>query len=283
MPQATNGDITLYYEVKGPEDGPTLLLINGYGAQLIGWVPQFINGLVKRGIRVVTMDNRDAGLSTQTGTPDDFQGTYTMADMADDVVAVAHAVGADRFHVLGQSMGGMIVQQLLVDHPDRIASATIFYSTPRVSEEFAAREDSAEAASRRGLEPQTSREGAIEQTYQRIQTCRAGSAYPTSEAVLRQIAQAAVDRSYRPDGTARQLAAIGSFALTDSDLAKVRVPVGVWHGTADPFFSPRAAWHLASHIPTAELHVFPGMAHEFPLPLVPTFVDGVARLVLGAH
>ena len=283
MPYAHNGNVDLYSEVEGPADGPTAIVVNGYGAQLTGWPAPFVTKLTKAGIRAVLMDNRDAGLSSQTGTPDQTTGTYTMGDMADDVVAVAEAAGAPRFHVIGQSMGGMIAQQLLADHQDALVSATMFYTAPSFGPQWATNAESQEVVSHSGLAPIDDPEQAIASGYQRMQMCREGSAYPIDEDALRALARRQYERCYRPDGTARQLTAIEGFGVTDDQLAAVTIPTSVWHGKADPYFGPQAAWHIATHIPTAELHLFPGMAHEIPLPLIPTFVEGIARQVLGAE
>lgn len=279
MPIAYHGPIQLYYEDHGSPADPPVIFIPGYGAQLTGWVPRFIRGIVKRHIRVITLDNRDAGLSSQLGNPHQLHGNYSFHDMSADVVALADTLDLTQFHVLGQSMGGMIVQQLLSDYPTRIVSAHIFSSTPAFHEEFSPTH-SLEAASHEGLETYTRREDAIEATFRRIMACRAGSAYPVDPSIIRRVAQENVDRCYRPDGTARQLDAMSSFSMTTKKLESITAPVSIWHGRSDPFFGVNAPLSLAQHIPSAELHLFPGMAHEFPAPLIPLFIEGVSRLII---
>src|SRR6187549_439838 len=119
MAIARNGDVELYYEVFGEPTDPTLLLVNGLGSQCINFAVEWCEMFVARGYQVVRFDNRDVGLSSKL---DDVE--YTLADMARDALAVLDAVGVERAHVMGLSMGGMIVQRMAIDHPGRVLSLT---------------------------------------------------------------------------------------------------------------------------------------------------------------
>src|SRR4051812_21990730 len=119
MSTARNGDVEIYYECFGDPSDPTLVLINGLGSQCINYAVEWCERFVAEGYQVVRFDNRDTGLSSKL---DDV--AYTLADMAADVIAVLDAVGVDRAHVMGLSMGGMIVQRLAIDHPERLLSIT---------------------------------------------------------------------------------------------------------------------------------------------------------------
>ena len=119
MSTARNGAIEIYYEEFGDTNAPTLLLVNGLGSQCVNYAVEWCRLFCDEGFHVVRFDNRDVGLSTKP------EGTeYTLADMADDAIAVLDAVGADVAHVMGCSMGGMIVQRIAIDHPDRLLSMT---------------------------------------------------------------------------------------------------------------------------------------------------------------
>src|SRR3954463_4618598 len=143
MGRATNGDISIEWEERGPSSGEAILLVMGLGAQLIAWRDGFCDLLVEHGYRVIRFDNRDSGLSTfTTGTPPGLGGLasslllrrrgravrYTLSDMADDAVAVLDAAGVRRAHVVGASLGGMIAQTMAIDHPERVASLTSIMS-----------------------------------------------------------------------------------------------------------------------------------------------------------
>lgn len=143
MPYALNDDVELYYETFGFAADPPLLLVNGLGSQCVNFVEEFCERFVAAGFRVVRFDNRDVGLSTAFDhvTPDlgavlaarqageEPVVPYTLRDLAGDAVAVLDAVGADRAHVVGFSMGGMIVQTLAIEHPDRLFTATSVMSS----------------------------------------------------------------------------------------------------------------------------------------------------------
>src|SRR3954465_6369432 len=126
MPIALNGNCEIYYEAFGDPAHPTLLMVNGLGSQCINSHEDGCGVFVDRGLRVIRYDNRDVGLSTKFD--DAPRGTageaYTISDMAADGIAVLDAVGVDRAHVMGLSMGGMIVQVMAIEHADRLVSMT---------------------------------------------------------------------------------------------------------------------------------------------------------------
>ena len=98
---------------------PILLLVNGLGSQCINYAVPWCELFCDEGFQVVRFDNRDVGLSTKLDGVD-----YSLADMSDDAGAVLDAVGGQKAHVMGCSMGGMIVQRLAIDHGDRVLSMT---------------------------------------------------------------------------------------------------------------------------------------------------------------
>src|SRR4051795_13727744 len=89
----------LYYEIHG--DGPPLVLLMGIGYDSSLWTLAQVPALSTQ-FQVVLMDNRDAGRSSRADRP------YCIADMADDVAGLLDALGIQRSHLLGLSMGGLI-------------------------------------------------------------------------------------------------------------------------------------------------------------------------------
>src|SRR3954464_3579909 len=125
MSTARNGDVEIYYESFGDPVDPTLVLVNGLGSQCINYAVEWCESFAAEGYRVIRFDNRDTGLSSKLDGRD-----YGLADMAADVLAVLDAEGVDRAHVMGVSLGGMVVQRLAIDHPERLLSLTSVMSRP---------------------------------------------------------------------------------------------------------------------------------------------------------
>jgi 3-oxoadipate enol-lactonase len=118
MPYARSSDgIRLHYEVLGRANATPVLMIQGLGADKHGWDMQRF-ALALR-YRVIALDNRGAGRS------DKPFGHYTLEQMADDAMAVLDAVGVERAHVVGASMGGAISQIVGLKYPERVMSLTL--------------------------------------------------------------------------------------------------------------------------------------------------------------
>lgn len=103
--------LQLHYEVRG--EGPPLLMVMGWRANLDWWPKALLERLEKRH-RLILFDNRGAG---RTGDPG---GLFSIAQMADDAAALLEALAVGRAHVMGVSMGGMIAQELAARHPDKV-------------------------------------------------------------------------------------------------------------------------------------------------------------------
>ncbi len=140
MQIARHGAIELAYETSGAPGGEPLLLISGTGVQMLMWPDAFVAALVGRGFCVTRFDNRDVGLSThltQAGNPGWLKplirhaaAPYRVEDMADDAAAVLDALGWDRAHIVGTSLGGMIAQTMAIRYPSRVRTLTSIMSTP---------------------------------------------------------------------------------------------------------------------------------------------------------
>jgi pimeloyl-ACP methyl ester carboxylesterase len=113
----------LYYEIHG--QGEPLLVISGLGGDIIGWGLQIQPW--NKHFQVIVFDNRDAGRSSLAAGP------YTIADMAADTVALLRALGIERAHVLGASMGGMIAQELALAHPDMVDKLVLVCTTAQMA------------------------------------------------------------------------------------------------------------------------------------------------------
>src|SRR5438067_262751 len=131
MPIARANGIDICYEETGSPDDPAMLLVNGFLSQLISWTVGFVDQLAERGFHVICFDNRDVGFTTKSEgrSPADGPPPYTLRDMATDGMALLEALGIEHAHIVGASMGGMIVQRMAIDHPTRVLSLTSIMST----------------------------------------------------------------------------------------------------------------------------------------------------------
>jgi pimeloyl-ACP methyl ester carboxylesterase len=272
----------LEYATLGDPADPALLLIMGLGAQLIDWPDEFCERLADRGFHVIRFDNRDAGLSPaldDLGVPDiaailggdRATAPYLLADLAADTAELLDELGVDRAHLVGASMGGMIAQQFVIDHPERVRSLVSIMSTtgdPTVGRA------TAEAAAALGRPPSTSREQAIEAAVASSKVI-ASPAFPVADEERVRRAGAKYDRAYRPLGTLRQYAAIIASPDRTAALGRVTVPTVVLHGEADPLVDVSGGRATAAAIPGAELVVIPGMGHDLPTETWPQIIDAI--------
>jgi pimeloyl-ACP methyl ester carboxylesterase len=273
MPIARNGSCDLHYESFGSETDPTLLMVNGLGSQSTNFADEWIQKFVDRGLRVIRFDNRDVGKSTWfDDAPLDEHGTaYRLVDMANDAVAVLDAAGVERAHVMGFSMGGMIVQQLAIDHPQRLLSATSIMST---TGEEGVGTASKEAFALLTAKPATDRESYVQAQLAGLRVW--GSPEFADEDRWRAVAEAAFDRGFHPAGTARQFLAIRASGPRADLLRGVRVPFLVIHGDKDALIHSSGGRRTAELVPGARFELIEGMGHDYP----PQLWDRLTDLVV---
>jgi pimeloyl-ACP methyl ester carboxylesterase len=281
VPQANVNGIEIEYVTEGDPSDPALLLVMGLGAQLTTWPDGFVDGLRQRGFYVIRFDNRDSGLSTTfEGLPDIaalFTGTdlssvsYRIEDMADDAAGLLMALGISQAHVVGASMGGMITQAAVINHPELFLSATSVMST---TGDRAVGAPTGEAMTALLRPMATSREEAIEGSVEGSLVI-GSPGYPTDEGILRERAAAAYDRAYCPEGTVRQLGAILGSPDRTEGLHGVGIPFLVVHGEADPLVTPSGGAATAAAVPGSRLLTFPGMGHDLPEPLWDPITDAI--------
>jgi pimeloyl-ACP methyl ester carboxylesterase len=280
VPTAHANGIDIEYATHGDPADPVLLLVMGLGGQLIAWPDGFVDKLVARGFFVIRYDNRDSGLSTKfEGLPDFtalFGGDagsapYTIEDMAADGVALLGELGVAPAHVVGVSMGGMITQAMVIAHPERFVTACSIMST---TGDGISGMPTGEAMTALLRPVATSRQEAIAASLEGSRII-GSPGYPTSDEELTVRAAAAYDRSYCPEGTARQLGAILGSPDRTPGLRGVRMPLLVIHGEADPLVQPSGGDATAAAVPGSKLVTVPGMGHDLPDALWDVIVDAV--------
>ena len=271
MPLASSGGVDIHYEVVGDPASPLLVFVSGGGAQLISWHDDLMALLVAEGFRVARFDNRDTGMSSKFGGPADIDGGYGVDEMADDVVRVMDALGAAAAHVAGHSMGGIIAQRLVLDHPDRVLSLGLLSTIPGRGDWVLHDDPEFVPPPRFAVEELVG----FAEAYARHDAAR--GPFDPQVAWHREKARQAFERGYFPEGFVRQWSAL--YRATDrlEQLAEVDVPAFVFHGREDPALHWSAAVAIAEALPQAELQVHAGMGHLIPHELWPELVAGLTR------
>jgi pimeloyl-ACP methyl ester carboxylesterase len=270
-----------------------MLLVMGLGAQLTLWPDDFVEALVGRGYYVIRYDNRDIGLSQKIegarapgirtqilrkliGWP--AKVPYTLTDMAADGIGVMDALGIERAHVVGASMGGMIAQLMAVHHGHRLHSLTSIMSTtgnPRLPQ---AEKDAIGALT--APLPSLEEEDVIAHGM-KVRDAIGSPGYPGTPERRRDVVVRNVRRSVYPPGLPRQLAAIIDDGDRRARLAQVTTPTLVLHGEADPLVKLEAGKDTAKAIPGAKLVTIPGWGHDLPGELVDQLADHIAGHARG--
>ena len=273
---AHNDGVDLYWTVHdaAAEQSRPLLLISGLGSPLVSFEPGFVALLNEAGFSVARFDNRDVGRSSRIEDRAAGKTPYTIADMAADAVAVLDQIGWADAHVLGQSMGGMIAQQLAIEHPDRVRSL-IALMTASGERGYGRPTEEAVAALIRPAPDDG--DGWLQH---RLETERiwASPQHWSPEWVMAK-GRAMVDHGVDPKGTVRQYRAIGAAGSRDRALATLATPTLVMHGSADTLIQPDAGRHLAEVIPGAQYVEIEGMGHDLPPSLWERLVSEVDRFV----
>ncbi len=280
MPRARSNHIEIEYDTFGADSDPAFLLIMGFTMQKQAWNNGFCGLLAARGYRVVRFDNRDVGGSTRiaaTAFPnipaimagDHSTVSYGLDDMARDAVGLLDALGIDRAHVVGASMGGMIAQLVATEFASRVRTLTSIMST---TGDRSVGHPTPEAVSVLFNPPPIDRAGYIDRAVE-VARIIGSRSLPTEESVVRARAAEAFDRGFYPVGGARQFAAILSSPDRTESLRKVRAPTLVLHGTEDPLIAPDGGEATARAIPGARYVPIEKMGHDMPEPLWPHLVD----------
>jgi pimeloyl-ACP methyl ester carboxylesterase len=273
--------IAIEVEDSGGADRPAVVLVMGLGMQLIAWPDDFVNALLDAGFRVVRFDNRDIGLSQhfdELGVPNVMweglkhrfglavHAPYTVHDMAADTLGVMDALGIERAHVVGVSMGGMVAQRVALAAPARTLSLTSIMSSSNARYLPGPKPHVMQALLSR---PARFDETSIADHYVDFFRVIGSPGFPMDEEELRRRVILATRRSFHPVGTLRQLTAVGADTRRADELPRIKSPTMVLHGRADPLVPLACGHDTARRISGSKFHIVDGMGHD----LVPGVVQ----------
>ena len=241
--------IKISYKVEGI--GLPLVMIAGINTNKGSWKPQ--TRVFKKYYCVITFDNRGAGQS------DKPEGPYTIKMMADDTIGLMDHLNIQSADILGYSMGGMIAQELAINHPERVRKLVLASTWARMGETSGRSDELARAmqefeksshdvASRRRF-ASAFLDLAINKRSNRV------FYLPILKALIR-IAPVSMLGS---DG---QADAAGAHDAADR-LNMIKAPTLVTCGTEDRLIKPSSSYLIASLVPNAKLVKVPGGGHSF--------------------
>ncbi|MFD3906733.1 MULTISPECIES: alpha/beta fold hydrolase [unclassified Streptomyces] len=279
--------VRLWAEQLGSPDAPALLLVMGAQASGLGWPDELVELLAVRH-RVIRYDHRDTGRSTACFD----EQPYPLTALAEDAVAVLDAFEVERAHVVGMSLGGMLTQLLIADHPDRLLSATVIGTNALSSTPYAAPDGSRVAPE---ALPGVSAElmelwsrpvedrGPEAELDRRVEHWRVlgGGAIPFDAAYARELERRIIAHTgHHHAGTAHARADYSGMERTER-LAATDVPTLITSAPAEPVAPAPHAEHLAQVIRGARLVEIPGMGHALPrevhAPLAAAILDHTGR------
>lgn len=245
--------------------GEPVLLIHGIGDDHRSW-HRVVRGLA-RDHRTLAYDVRGFGASS-VGDADG-----TLAQLGDDAIAVLDALGLERAHLVGFSMGGTIAMRAALDHHERVGALVLVATSSRVGRE--ARDRYVELADLALRDPAAFRvrlEADVRRAYE---------AYPDEVGdVLRiRIGASADTRGYA--NAARAMASLHDAPL-DAELSRIAAPTLVVAGELDPACGPRAAAILTRGIAHADLELMTGVPHGIPVLRPDALAELIRRAVVRA-
>ncbi|CAM5613096.1 Alpha/beta fold hydrolase OS=Streptomyces rutgersensis OX=53451 GN=F0345_27160 PE=4 SV=1 [Streptomyces diastaticus subsp. diastaticus] len=262
--------VRLWVEEHGDPDAPALLLVMGAASSGLAWPDPLVHGLALRH-RVIRYDHRDTGRSTWSYA----EQPYAVSDLAGDAVAVLDALGVERAHAVGMSLGGILVQLLVTDHPDRLLSATVF-GTCAASEAPWTRADGTRATPAdlppvdpRLIEawsrPPEERDEATEIEHRlRHWKLLNGDQVPFDEAFFRDQEERIIRHTGHSGASTAHAQADHSGLVRTAGLARNQVPFLVISAPADPVYPPEHAVHLSQAVGAARLVEVAGLGHALP-------------------
>lgn len=269
--------VRLWAEESGKPDGEPLLLVMGANASGMAW-PEELVAALGREHRVIRYDHRDTGRSSRVFD----ERPYPITRLASDAIGVLDGFGVARAHVVGMSLGGTLIQLLLLDHPDRLLSATLWSTAalgawaPTDGEtEALPGPDPALLELWQHLADPRGREAELDWRVTHWRLLRGDGPFDPGE--FRRLEERIIEHSGGHENPAAHALADPSGLDRGDELAGVGVPALVIDARKDPVNPPPHAEHLASVISGARLAVMPDLGHALGSDVVPALAEEILR------
>lgn len=246
MPRAKVDGINIDYKVEGR--GEPLVMIMGLGGARSSW--RYQTGFFKKYYRTVSFDNRGVGKSDKPAGP------YTIRMMADDTIGLMDHLGIEKAHVLGVSMGGMIAQELAINHPERVDKLVLGCTFARAGTSAHSQEMN-EAMEHQGKSSQNK----VSQRKSISAVLDLSFNKWSNRVFILPLAKIAI-RFYSPAGIAEQMKAVSAHDTVDR-LKMISAPTLVITGTEDRLVNPSSSEMIAKLVPNAKLVRVAGGGHTF--------------------
>lgn len=268
MPIIESNGIEIYWEEHG--SGEPLLLIMGWGANAATWHPQ-LPGLAEQ-FRVVTFDNRGVGRSSAP------EGPYSVRQMADDVVGLLDALEVPRAHVFGISLGGMIAQELAIEHPARVDALILGCTTAGSCHAAGVAKLHSDVSAFRDSNDQ----GSLEWLSEFLKMLWTEDAMIESTVELQDFVLSLIRFPPTSHGLHSQADAVLEHDTYDR-LKQISHRTLVMTGSDDRLIDSKNSNILAKRIPDAELQIFDGLRHAFHLERPDLSNKAIIDFILGTR
>jgi pimeloyl-ACP methyl ester carboxylesterase len=279
--------VRLWVEDRGTVGAPPLLMIMGAQASGLGWPDELVDML---GIHhhVIRYDHRDTGRSTWSFD----EQPYPLTRLAEDAVVVLDRLGLERAHVVGMSLGGMLAQLLVADHPDRLLSATLIGTGALSAIPYVGPDGTRTPPEELpGVAPHllelwsrpVEDHGLEAELERRVEHWQAlgGDQLPFDAEYARALERKIIEHTGRHTTSTAHARADTSGMDRTEQLAHTDVPTLVIAAPAEPVAPPPHAHHLAQAIRGAHLVEIPGMGHALPpqvhAPLAEAILEHTAK------
>ncbi len=251
------GDINITYKVLG--QGEPIVLIMGYSSTMDMWAPLFLDNLSSQ-YKVIIFDNR--GMGNATAPP----GNFSIVQFANDTAGLLTALGIEKAHILGWSMGSFVAQELAIRNPERV-NKIILYAADCGGKE-------AVMPSPQILNDLANTSGSPEERGMRLFNLLFPKDWLSKQPAFYKWFPLPKETSL-PENIERQAQAIATWPGSFDRLGSIKSPVLVVTGAVDVITPPENAFVLAQRIKVSWLVQFEGAGHG----LMYQYPDRLAKIV----